>query len=158
MTTRKPKPIAEVGENSPAAAAPKKPRKRTTVVVKNEVTKTGMSKRQAPLGMQDLIGRRRLTRMSNWDNEFMDAEVPAFIEFTAGGRGEFHFGYVQCGIDWEPEPRQGRPGLAFTFEGSDEMDPTRGRGWAVLRSDGSLSGRLYFHRGDDSSFSAKRQS
>lgn len=41
---------------------------------------------------RELIGRWRLTGMSNWDNEFMDAESPAVIEFEPGGCGEFHFG------------------------------------------------------------------
>ncbi len=116
-----------------------------------------MSKRQVLLMKKDLIGRWRLTWMSNWDNEFMDAESPAFIEFKPDGRGEFHFGYVHCGIDWRPEQRQSRPGCAFTFDGSDEMDPTRGRGWAVVQDDGTLKGHLYFHQGDDSGFLAERQ-
>lgn len=34
--------------------------------------------------------------------------------------------------------------------------PRAGRGWAVLEQDGSLSGRIYFHLGDDSSFCAVR--
>jgi hypothetical protein len=29
-----------------------------------------------------------------------------------------------------------------------------GRGWATLALDGTLSGRLFFHMGDDSSFRA----
>lgn len=101
-------------------------------------------------------GRWRMTRMSAWDNEFMDVEEPAFIEFHADGRGIFHFGYVHCEIDWRPEQQQSRPGAAFTFEGNDEMDPTTGRGWAAVQADGTLVGRLHFHRGDDSGFAAKR--
>jgi hypothetical protein len=104
-----------------------------------------------------LIARWRLTRMSNWDNDFMDAEVPGFIEFEPDGGGEFHFGYVSCGIDWQGEERDSLPGAAFTFEGNDEMEPTHGRGWAALQPDGSLKGHLYFHQGDDSAFRAKAE-
>lgn len=97
-----------------------------------------------------------MTGMSTWDNEFMDAEEPAFIEFRTGGRGTFHFGYVHCEIGWRPEPRQGCPGAAFTFDGTDEMEQTSGRGWAVVHTDGMLEGRLHFHRGDDSDFKATK--
>ena len=102
------------------------------------------------------MGRWRLTRMSAWDNDFMDEEVPAFIEFEPGGRGEFHFGYVQCGMDWDAEERAGKPGGAFTFEGFDEMTPTTGRGWATLEANGTLTGLLHFHQGDKSKFWAER--
>lgn len=93
--------------------------------------------------------------LRTWDNDFIDAEEPAFIEFRAGGRGTFHFGYVHCEIDWRPEKRRSPPGAAFTFEGNDEMDPTSGRGWAVVQTDGTLVGRLHFYQGGDSDFAAK---
>lgn len=125
-------------------------------VINGAVDETGMSKRQAALMKKGLIGRWRLTRMSNWDNDFLDQESPAFIEFKKSGGG-FHFGYVHCEIDWRPEQRQSRPGAGFTFEGSDEMDPTQGRGWAVVQPDGTLRGHIYFHQGDESAFWAKRQ-
>jgi hypothetical protein len=32
-----------------------------------------------------------------------------------------------------------------------------GRGWAVLEEDGSLRGRIFFHLGDDSGFTAARE-
>lgn len=86
----------------------------------------------------------------------MDEESSACIELTAGKGGEFYFGYVHCGIDWQPEQQQGLPGVAFTFSGHDEMHPTRGRGWAAQQIDGTLHGLLHFHQGDDSAFWAKR--
>jgi hypothetical protein len=125
-------------------------------VISGAVDETGMSRRQASLMRRDLIGRWRMTRLSLWDARFMDAEVPAFIEFRTGGRGTFHFGYVHCEIDWRPEQRQSRPGAAFTFEGNDEMDTTMGRGWAAVQFDGTLRGHLYFHQGDDSGFWAEK--
>ena len=87
----------------------------------------------------------------------MDEEVRAFIKFAPAHDGEFHFGYVRCGIDWEPEERGEKPGVAFSFEGFDEMTPTTGRGWAVLEPDGTMTGQLHFHQGDKSKFRAQRE-
>ncbi|HEX9548473.1 MAG TPA: hypothetical protein VF942_14125 [Acidimicrobiales bacterium] len=70
--------------------------------------------------------------------------------------GRFGFiaveGYLDC-RDTEPD---GRPGVEFTWEGSDDDDPASGAGWAVLNADGSLCGHIYFHLGDDSGFRAVR--
>jgi len=46
--------------------------------------------------------------------------------------------------------------VEFTWEGNDECDPASGRGWAVLEEDGSLRGRIFFHHGNDSGFTAVR--
>jgi hypothetical protein len=53
--------------------------------------------------------------------------------------------------------RDGRPCVEFSWEGNDECDPASGRGWAVLEEDGSLRGRIFFHLGDDSGFTAVRE-
>ena len=39
--------------------------------------------------------------------------------------------------------------------GYDETDPVNGRGWAVLDGD-AITGRIFFHAGDDSAFTARR--
>ena len=46
--------------------------------------------------------------------------------------------------------------LEFSFEGEDEGDPRTGRGWAILENQ-KLTGRFYFHMGDDSSFVAVKK-
>jgi hypothetical protein len=46
---------------------------------------------------------------------------------------------------------------AFSWEGDDDCDPVTGRGRTVLEVDGSLRGRIYFHLGDDSGFTAVRE-
>jgi hypothetical protein len=58
--------------------------------------------------------------------------------------------------DWREVQRDGLPGAEFSWEGSDEGDQASGRGWGVLEEDGSLRGRIFFHLGDDSSFTAVR--
>jgi hypothetical protein len=60
-------------------------------------------------------------------------------------------------MDCREVERDGRPGVEFSWEGKDECDPASGRGWAVLEEDGSLCGRIFFHLGDDSGFTAVRE-
>lgn len=102
-------------------------------------------------------GDWRITEMELWDREFMDMEVPAFIRIAKDGSGEFQFGLVSGSIDGRFQDRSGKPGVEFTWEGQDEMDPANGRGWATLEGPDLLNGRLYFHGGDDSAFVAKRR-
>ena len=52
------------------------------------------------------------------------------------------------------EDRDGRPGVEFSWQGSDESDDVSGRGWAALNPDGTPEGHIYFHLGDDSAFRA----
>lgn len=46
--------------------------------------------------------------------------------------------------------------VAFTWDGSDEMEPASGQGWAQMLDDGSLEGEIYLERGDDIPFKARR--
>ena len=103
-----------------------------------------------------LTGGWRITSMEMWDQDFVDAEVPGYIEFKKDGLGEFQFGYVQCGVDWRASDSDGEPAVEYSFEGMDEMTPTSGRGWAALK-DGQLNGMFYFHQGDESGFTATRK-
>jgi len=89
------------------------------------------------------VGRWHIESMDQWDEDFINAEVPGFIEFDGGGGGEFQFGYVHGGMDCRLATRDGEAAVEWSWEGNDEMDPAQGRGWAVLR-------------GDDSGFVAKR--
>ena len=79
---------------------------------------------------------------------------PAFIDFAADGTGESRFIAVRGWIDWRVD--EGRR-VDFTWDGVDEGDQVHGRGWAIADGNGSLTGRIYFHRGDDSSFLAIRR-
>ena len=45
--------------------------------------------------------------------------------------------------------------MEWTWDGTDEMDPAQGRGWAVAKGD-ERHGMIYFHQGDDSEFVATR--
>jgi len=100
-----------------------------------------------------IIGKWRITEMDAWDREAIDLVGPAFIEFQGQG-GQFHFIAVDGWMDCRHGQRSGRPCVNFTWEGNDECDPASGRGWAKLLKDGSLTGHIYFHQGEDSGFKA----
>jgi hypothetical protein len=99
-----------------------------------------------------LLGRWRIIEMELWDSDFLDLVQPAYISFDDKGGGEFAFGAVQGGLDCWYGPRS----IDFTSEGSDEMDPARGDGEAELEDDGTLTGEIRFHDGDESTFKARR--
>jgi len=95
--------------------------------------------------------------MEMWDRDFVDEEVPGYINFAKDGLGNFQFGYVRCDIDWRESECDGEPAVEFSFDGTDEMDPCSGHGWVVLQ-DRELDGTIFFHRGDESGFTAKKSS
>jgi hypothetical protein len=100
-------------------------------------------------------GRWRITEMELWDLDAIELLGPALFELGPGNNGRFRFIAVEGFMDVRPATRDGSPAFEFSWEGSDEGDQMSGRGWAVLTADGSLSGRIYFHNGDDSSFRAE---
>ena len=99
-----------------------------------------------------LLGKWRITSMEFWDADFIDLLGPGYIQFDTDGRGEFAFGAVQGGLDCH----FGSHSIHFTWEGSDEMDHACGDGDAQLEDDGTLTGEIRFHLGDESSFAARR--
>lgn len=103
-------------------------------------------------------GRWRIISMTNWDEEYFDEEVEAYIEFGANELGSFQFGYVQGAIDYRTTERDGKPAVEFSWEGGDGADgtPLTGRGWAVL-DDGKLDGMFFIHQGDESGFEATKK-
>jgi hypothetical protein len=100
-------------------------------------------------------GRWRIVSMSAWDNDYLDEEEPAYIEFSDRGWGEFHFGSVHGQMDCRLGTRDGEPAVEWTWDGNAEMDPAQGRGWAKLKDD-ELHGMIFFHGGDDSDFVARK--
>ena len=101
-------------------------------------------------------GHWLIESMTEWDADYINAEVPGFIEFVAQGRGEFQFGYVHGWMDYRLTTRGSEPAVEWTWDGNDEMDPAQGRGWAVVKGD-ELHGMIFFHGGDDSEFVAKKK-
>src|SRR5262245_5184612 len=113
-----------------------------------------MAKKTKPAS--PFTGRWRIVSMSAWDNDYLDEEELAYIEFDERGGGEFHFGYVHGSMDCRLGSGDGEPAVEWTWDGNAEMDPAQGRGWAVVRGD-ELHGMIFFHSaGDDSEFVAKK--
>lgn len=106
-----------------------------------------------------ILGEWRITKMEQWEKDYVDAEVKAYIRYDERGRGEFQFGYVSGSMDCQFTERDGRPAVEWSWEGNDEMDEVSGRGWAALDEDEKhLHGRIFIHDCDDSGFDARRPS
>ena len=103
-----------------------------------------------------ITGRWRITEMDNWDQEAINLVQPGFIEFGEDSLGGLGFIVVTGQLDYRDADRDGKPGVEFSWHGSDEGDEVSGRGWAALNADGTLDGHIYFHLGDDSAFHAER--
>ena len=102
------------------------------------------------------LGRWQIVSMTEWDEDYLNEEVEAYIDFSADSLGSFQFGYVQGAIDHRIIERDGKPAVEFSWEGGDGADgtPLTGRGWAVLEGD-ELSGMIFIHLGDESGFVAR---
>jgi hypothetical protein len=70
------------------------------------------------------LGRWRIVSMSAWEDEYVDVEVEAFIEFNDKGDGSFQIGYVQGQIDHRTTSRGSEPAVEFSWEGGDGADGT----------------------------------
>jgi hypothetical protein len=95
--------------------------------------------------------------MEMWDADARDLMGPAFIEFGGKGMGSMQFVAVQADLDCRLTERDGLPMVEFSWEGDDDGERTCGRGWATVDERGRMDGRIYIHRGDDSSFAARRE-
>src|SRR5712691_6096700 len=114
-----------------------------------------MAKKSKPAN--PITGRWRIVSMSAWEDEYLDEDVQAFIEFEENGRGSFQFGYMQGLLDHRLINRGGEPAVEFSWEGGDAADgtPLMGRGWAVLKED-ELHGEFFIHEGEESEMVATR--
>ena len=102
-------------------------------------------------------GTWRIVKMSNWDEEYCNMEVQAFINIKKSGAGEFQFGLVSGSMSGEFIQRDGDKIFDFTWEGSDECDESSGDGWMKIKKDGTAEGEIRFHEGDKSMFWAKKR-
>jgi hypothetical protein len=101
-----------------------------------------------------LTGRWRIVDMDAWDRDAIDLVGPGFIEFTDDDAGQFRFTAVRGWMDCRAVNRDGRARVEFSWDGVDEGDQVKGRGWAVVNAGRTLEGHLFIHMGDDSGFRA----
>jgi hypothetical protein len=98
-------------------------------------------------------GYWRIIEMEMWDRDFIDAEVPGYIQFNEHEMGLFQFGYVRGSMDCRFSKTDEKDLVEFSWEGNDEMDTASGRGFAIIEED-FLIGHLFFHEGADFEFKA----
>ena len=101
-------------------------------------------------------GTWHITDMGNWDEDYFNMEVQAYIEIDKRGSGDFQFGLVTGQIDGEVVKDQLGEKLEFTWEGNDENDEAFGSGWLKLKDKNTLEGKIKFHQGDSSLFTAEQ--
>jgi hypothetical protein len=101
-------------------------------------------------------GTWHITDMENWDEDYFNMEVQAYIKIDKRGSGDFQFGLVAGQIDGEIVNDQSGEKLEFTWEGNDESDEAFGSGWLKLKDKNTLEGKIKFHQGDSSLFTAER--
>lgn len=94
-----------------------------------------------------LRGRWRVIETPGYDM----AMAGACIVFDEVG-GEFAFDCLTGAIHGSPDG----DAVQFSWQGSDEMEPASGDGWAELKDDGSLEGEISLSNGDDIPFIARR--
>ena len=99
----------------------------------------------------EVLGRWRIVEIEGWDTDYVDMLGPGHIQLDRDG-GNIEFGAVQIGLDCCCS----KTGAHFTFQGSDEGTEVSGEGDADLAEDGSLTGEIRFHNGDDMPFIARR--
>jgi hypothetical protein len=111
--------------------------------------------KKKPKPDSSIRGRWHIVSMSMWDQDYLNEEVQAYIEFDDKGGGSFQFGYVQGIMDCREATKDDKPRIEWSWEGNDEMDPAQGRGWAILDGE-RLKGMIFFHQGDESDLEAER--
>ena len=104
----------------------------------------------------DFVGIWHIYKMEQWDKDYFNLEVQAYIKINKDNTGQFQFGLVQGEIDGEIIIFNGQKRFEFTFEGIDENDPVNGRGWLIVKSVREIEGKFKFHMGDSSFFYAKK--
>ncbi len=81
-----------------------------------------------------------------------DMAGPASYILFAEDRAEFALDCLTGSIHG---PCEGNA-VEFTWDGSDEMEPASGHGWAELLDNGALEGEICIEGGDDIPFLASR--
>lgn len=99
-------------------------------------------------------GSWRISETELWDKDAINLIGAASIKFDGDRSGEFAFIAVRGWMDCVFSTKGGKPLVEFSWQGSDESDDASGRGWATIESDGTMTGRIYFHQGDNSAFIA----
>lgn len=100
-------------------------------------------------------GRWELVSVGEYEPGKLNAETGAFIEFSEGGQGAFHFAFVRGSMEYRVADRDAERAVEFSFDAHDGAAPLCGTGRAVLTA-GKLKGTFSLHTGDELPFVARR--
>lgn len=104
----------------------------------------------------EYTGTWHIYEMEQWDEDYFNMEVQAYIEIESNNSGCFQFGLVNGEIDGRIVDYAHGKRFEFTWEGNDECDPASGCGWLRMKEEDLLEGEFRFHKGDSSTFLARR--
>jgi hypothetical protein len=119
---------------------------------------TNVDERESTEAGDAFVGTWHIYEMEMWDEDYFNMEVQAYVEVRSGNLGNFQFGLVTGSLDGYIEREVGDEKFAFTWEGRGEMDPVSGSGWMKLNGENEVEGLINTHKGDRSSFKARRAS
>jgi hypothetical protein len=118
----------------------------------------GVHRLELPRHDHPFIGTWHIYAMEQWDAGYFNMEVQAYVEIRPDNLGDFQFGLVSGGLSGHLEGTPPRQRFAFTWEGSDEMEPVSGSGWMRLKGEDEVLGLISIHLHDRSRFKARRAS
>lgn len=98
------------------------------------------------------VGVWHIYEMEQWEEDYCNMEVQAYIEVKPDFTGKFQFGLVSGWMDCELDDER----LEFTWVGNEECDEAQGSGWLKLKDEKTLQGKIKFHEGDSSLLMARR--
>jgi len=104
----------------------------------------------------DFTGTWHIYEMEEWDEDYFNTVVQAYIKIEPDNDGYFQFGLVCGEIDGRIVDYADGKRFEFTFEGNEECGPVSGFGWVRIKEKDELESEFRFHRGDSSTFSARR--
>ncbi|MEA3559625.1 MAG: hypothetical protein U9R75_10260 [Candidatus Thermoplasmatota archaeon] len=100
----------------------------------------------------EIVGAWHIQEMSEWDPEYLNMEVQAFIRIDKNSKGEFRFGLVSGQISGGFEKDTECERFKFTWEGNDEGEYVSGDGWIRAKDDEFAEGEIRFNSGEISLF------
>jgi len=104
----------------------------------------------------EFTGTWHIYEMGIWDEDYFNMEVQAYIKIDSDNGGNFQFGLVWGDIDGRVVNYPDGERFEFTWEGNDECDPVSGSGWVRIKEKDLLEGKIRVHKGDSSTFLARR--
>jgi hypothetical protein len=104
----------------------------------------------------EFTGTWHIFEMEQWDEDYFNMEVQAYLEIETDNSGGFQFGLVNGEIVGRIVDYSDGKTFEFTWEGNDECDPASGSGWLRMKEEDLLEGEFRFHKGDSSTFLARR--